>query len=254
MLFSKCKLEQDCPQRVPINDPLWLFKQDRTQLKVLEGGDVYTFKSQSQQNPNSMTGLIFPESCFQFYEHLPEDLYAHTIFGDTAQKTEERHDFSVFQLWARSSGTGDIYLIDQVRGKWEAPALEVNLIKFWNKHKRTKFKPKGAEGVVIEHGSSGTSLIQSIRNERIIPISGVHRSKDKHQRVMAVIKFFNMGRIWLPMQKDHPWMGDYLNEFREFTSEMTHKHDDQIDPTIDAVDNLVVFNDALQQMNARSMS
>jgi phage terminase large subunit-like protein len=52
----------------------------------------------------------------------------------------------------------------------------------------------------------------------------------------------------LPLDVD--WINDYKEEFRKFTPLMTHKHDDQIDPTMDAVEDLIVFEDMLYSSNA----
>ena len=35
------------------------------------------------------------------------------------------------------------------------------------------------------------------------------------------------------------WLNDYLNEFSQFTPLLNHKHDDQIDATLDAVNILL---------------
>ena len=39
------------------------------------------------------------------------------------KKTKERNDYSVFEEWGLGAD-GLIYLIDMVRGKWEAPELQ----------------------------------------------------------------------------------------------------------------------------------
>ena len=60
---------------------------------------------------------------------------------------------------------------------------------------------------------------------------------------MGVVKYFASGFIHIPIGLD--WIHDYKDEFRKFTPLMTHKHDDQIDPTMDAVEDLIVFEDML---------
>ena len=41
------------------------------------------------------------------------------------------------------------------------------------------------------------------------------------------------GNVVLP--ESAPWLSDYLMEFEAFTLEGSHAHDDQIDPTLDAI-------------------
>jgi predicted phage terminase large subunit-like protein len=76
--------------------------------------------------------------------------------NDTAQKTGERNDYSVFECWGLGDD-GRAYLIDLIRGKWEAPELERQAIAFWSKHSARKMK--------VEDKSSGTGLIQSIKKK-----------------------------------------------------------------------------------------
>jgi len=241
MLFSVEEIEKVCPNTIPLGSPLWPFKQDIEKLEVL-ASDKYTFSSQYQQNPSPLGGGMFKDKYWKYYDVLPPDIDMYRIYGDTAQKTKERNDFSVFQLWARSRSKG-IFLVDQFRGKWEAPDLESKLVEFWNKHKPTQFKPMGAQVVKIEDKSSGSSLIQSIKKDYMIPVEPIQRNTDKVLRAMGVVKYFAAGYIHLPRNAD--FTHDYKEEFRKFTPLMTHKHDDQIDPTMDAVEDLIVFEDML---------
>ena len=97
----------------------------------------------------------------------------------------------------------------------------------------------GAQVIKIEDKSSGSSLIQSIKKDYLIPVEAIQRNRDKVLRAMGVVKYFASGYIHLP--KDCEWLHDYKEEFARFTPLMTHKHDDQIDPTMDAVEDLIVF-------------
>ena len=238
MLFSRVKLRLICPPVVPLGEPLWADKQTADMLLTIERGDKYTYASQYQQNPSPVGGGMFKDKYFKSYDILPSDIDLFRIYGDTAQKTKERNDYSVFQLWCRSPSSG-IYLIDQVRGKWEAPELESVLVEFWNKHKPTQFKRQGAQVVKIEDKSSGSSLIQSIQRDYLIPVEPIQRNTDKVLRAMGGVKYFAAGYVHLP--REAYFLHDYKDEFRKFTPMMTHKHDDQIDPTLDAVEDLLVF-------------
>lgn len=236
------------PREIAAGDPLWPFKHQVEQLQLLEEGDPYTFSSQMQQNPSPLGGGMFKDKYWKYYDVLPPDIDLIRIYADTAQKTKERNDFSVMQAWGRSMGNKQIYLIDQCRGKWEAPELESKMVEFWNKHKPTMYKPLGAQVVKIEDKSSGSSLIQSIKKDYFIPIEAIQRNTDKVLRAMGVVKYFASGHICIPANAD--WTHDYKEEFRKFTPLMTHKHDDQIDPTMDAVEDLIVFEDMLYNTNA----
>ena len=242
MNFSVQDIMELCPHQVPLNTALWEFKQDVAKLRVIEEGDRYTYSSQYQQNPSPIGGGMFKDKYWKYYEVLPNDIYLIRMYADTAQKTAERNDFSVIQCWGKSRTQG-IFLIDQVRGKWEAPDLESKMVEFWNKHKPSIHKILGCQVIKIEDKSSGSSLIQSIRRDYMIPVEAIQRNTDKVLRAMGVVKYFSSGYIHVPKNAD--WLFDYKEEFRKFTPLMTHAHDDQIDPTMDAVEDLIVFEDLL---------
>jgi len=218
------------------DNPLWPYKHSIEKLHEMEKANPYVFAGQYMQRPAPLGGGMFKEEFFKYYDLLPPDIYQIKIYGDTAQKTKEQNDYSVFQCWGLSR-TGGLYLIDQARGKWEAPELERILIQFWNKHKRSETKPVGAQVVKIEDKSSGSSLIQSIKFQQRIPIEGIQRNTDKVTRAYGAVPYFASGYIHLPANAE--WINDYRQEFVNFTPLMTHKHDDQIDPTIDAIDDML---------------
>jgi predicted phage terminase large subunit-like protein len=90
----------------------------------------------------------------------------------------------------------------------------------------------------IEDKSSGTGLIQDIKREGNVPVIAVQRVKDKLTRVQDVLSYVEAGYLHLP--DNAPWVNDYLAEMEEFSADNGHRHDDQIDPTIDAINTMLV--------------
>jgi predicted phage terminase large subunit-like protein len=188
----------------------------------------YGTAGQLQQRPAPRGGGILKEAWFKYYTVLPA-LEFRTIHADTAQKTGEENDFSVFQCWGRST-VGQAVLIDQIRGKWEAPELLVQARAFWHKHKAMAGAPLRA--MVVEDKVSGTGLIQTLRREGIAVVP-VQRSKDKLSRGYDAAPFIESGNVLLP--QDAPWLSDLLAEASTFPG---GAHDDQLDPMFDAIGNV----------------
>lgn len=243
MQFSAAHIAETVPLALPEGDAaLWPFKHGVEELNVLEeADDPYVYAAQYSQRPSIVGGGMFKDKYWRSYDVVPLDLDTIKIFCDTAQKTKERNDYSVFQCWGRNRV--GIYLIDQVRGKWEAPLLESTLVEFYDKHKPTRYKTIGANEILIEDKSSGSSLIQTLQKEYLIPVRSIPRHVDKVLRAHGAISHFASGHVYLP--KSAPWLHDYKQEFREFSAAMNHKHDDQIDPTLDAIEELLVRNTLL---------
>lgn len=191
-----------------------------------------SFESLYQQNPIIVGGEIIKREWFKSYSILPPLDYV-CIFADTAQKTAEHNDYSVLQAWGHSNG--QIYLVDQIRGKFEAPELKRTAIAFWQKHKASHVP---CRAFYIEDKSSGTGLIQEIKREGSVPVIAVQRTKDKLTRVQDVLSYIEAGYLHLP--SNAPFLSDYLAEMEEFSGDNGHRHDDQIDPTVDAINLMLV--------------
>lgn len=193
--------------------------------------DPNNWEALYQQSPVIAGGNLFKTDGFRFYEVLPK-LKWRAIFGDTAQKTKEHNDYSVFQCWGES-WDGQAVMIDQIRDKWEAPELLIHAEAFWNKHKADASSGGTLRAFNVEDKSSGTGLIQTLKKKGI-PIIGIQRSIDKTTRAMDAIPLIQSGNVLLP--KNAPWLSDYLSEFAAFPN---GNHDDQVDPTMDAIDNIL---------------
>lgn len=216
----------------------WPYKEPLQELLASEKADAYVFNGQYMQRPSPLGGGIVQSGKFLRYGALPQLQYR-KIFADTAQKTAERNDYSVFECWGLGYDNR-LYLIDLVRGKWKAPELKRRAIDFWNKHAAIGADDPGApvlRQMKVEDKSSGTGLIQDIQAEGGIPIEGIERVKDKLTRVMDVVSHIDAGNVGVPL--DAPWVSDFLTECDSFTADDTHMHDDQIDPMVDAINDML---------------
>lgn len=207
------------PEQFPVDD-----------LRRLEASNAYRFAGQYMQNPAPIGGGIFKDHWWHYYRALPSLEYR-SIYVDTAMKTKEQNDYSVFQCWGKSTN-GQAYLIDMVRGKWEAPELLIQARAFWNKHKGVQGSTLRA--MKVEDKASGTGLIQTLKREGV-PIIAIQRNIDKTTRAMDVAPSIEAGQVILP--EDAPWLSDLLGEATQFPN---GTHDDTLDPLMDAVSDMLL--------------
>ena len=178
------------------------------------------------------TGYIFNNNWWKYYKHddIPEFEYR-MIFADTAMKTGQQHDYTVFQHWGKVGGK--IYLLDQLRGKWGSVRLLQQAKIFWGKCKGSH------SGVLrkmaIEDKASGIGLNQQLKDANI-PIMPIKRgTKDKEARANDVAAYIEAGNVYLPFN------AEFLQEFNaEFSSFPLGEHDDQIDPLMDAIYQMLI--------------
>jgi len=233
------KLVPECERDELGRQSYWPQKETLESLLQLEagGGDKdgvkvskYTFSSQYMQSPTMLGGDIIKGSWFGRYSILPPIKYR-KIYADTAQKTKEHNDFSVFECWGLGNDNR-MYLIDMIRGKWEAHELKKRAIDFWRKHAEIRDYGTLRE-IAVEDKASGTGLIQEIKSEARIPIRAIQRDTNKLTRIMDVQSHIESGYIMIP--EESAWVSDFVSECEAYTANDTHDHDDQIDPMIDAI-------------------
>lgn len=224
----------------------WPYKEPVADLLAMERGDGadmngakisrHVFASQYQQNPVALGGNAIRGEYFDRYKILPKIKYR-KIFADTAQKTKEQNDFSVFECYGLGVD-GKLYLLDLIRGKWEAPELQKRAVAFWQKQKGADVEAFGQlREMKVEDKSSGTGLIQSIRLLNQIPIKPIERNKDKPMRLMDGLPYMESHMVAIP--EDAPFTNDFIAECESFSMDMSHDHDDQIDPLLDAIEDML---------------
>jgi predicted phage terminase large subunit-like protein len=226
------------PYKEPIKD---LIQMESGAHEDKEGSRMsrHVFAGQYGQNPIAIGGNLIRGEWFGRYKmSIPPRLKSRYMFADTASKTKERNDFSVFEVWGEGYD-GRIYLLDLLRGKWEAPELEKRALAFWNKHKAIpEIADMGSlRYLYVEDKSSGTGLIQTLRSVHRIPVKEIQRSIDKYTRCLDAQPYIEAGSCVIP--EDAPYTSDFILEGEAFSADGTHAHDDQLDPMFDAINMLL---------------
>jgi predicted phage terminase large subunit-like protein len=202
-------------------------------LSRMSVADSYKFAGQYMQNPAPIGGGIFKDGWWQHYDVAPVCEWR-AIYADTAQKTKDHNDYSVFQCWGRTQ-QGQAVLLDVIRGKWEAPDLLQQAKAFWAKHKAEIGMGVGTlRYMAIEDKVSGTGLIQTLKREGM-PIRAVQRNTDKITRAMDVAPQIESGRVMIPSAAD--WLSDFMREHSQFPNAT---NDDMVDPCMDAIQDMLI--------------
>jgi predicted phage terminase large subunit-like protein len=214
-------------------------------LEMKEMRTSYFWTALYQQRPTHIGGGVIKSSWFNYYEKLPL-LKWRAIYVDTAQKTKTHNDYSVFQLWGYCEENNKIYLIDQIRGKWEAWDLENRAPAFYKKHKPYDSKrPCPIRHMAVEDKVSGTGLIQNIKRKGGIPIKEIPRSIDIVTRMLDGQGFIESGHVCIPdpsvdhLHTSSDWVNDFIIECEAFSLDMAHAHDDQVSTMLDAIDDML---------------
>jgi predicted phage terminase large subunit-like protein len=133
-----------------------------------------------------------------------------------------------------------------LRGRFEVPDLERRLPAFWAKCAARDSSQWGAlRAMKIEDAASGTGLIQKLRREHRFPVQGITRKKDKYSRVTDVLGYIEAGHVCIPATAS--FTSDFLAECESFTADDSHAHDDQVDPMVDAITDMLAGGDTVER-------
>lgn len=232
----------------------WPRKESLKSLLQLEKGGEdkngatvsrYTFSSQYQQEPKKLGGDLIKAEWFGYYNQLPPLLWR-AIYVDTAQKIKEHNDFTVFLLVGMGTD-GKLYLIDLLRGKWEAPEMNRQAKAFIDRHRSYTPDTQPIRWMKVEDKAHGTQLIQSLGTYAGVPVVAVQRDKDKLTRFMDIQVHLendyetNPDKRYVMLPYGASWVAPFIEECESFNAAMTHDHDDQVDTLIDAVEEATVM-------------
>lgn len=200
----------------------WEERYPAEELKRIREINPYKFQAQYQQNPIIAGGQMIKSEWFQFYQTHPK--YTRIfITSDTAMKTGQHNDYSVFMVWGVYQHS--IYLIDMVRGKWEAPELLRQIRDLTNRYWLWENRLK-MSALYIEDKASGVGLIQQMKRESKVPVIPLTPTKDKVSRVEEALPFLQAGRVFLPFNREYGQNPVIIGECEMFARDLSHAHDD----------------------------
>ncbi len=193
----------------------------------------FAFAAQYQQEPIILGGNLIKTDNFFIFDDAHLKWEKKIITCDTAMKAKQSNDWSVLQCWGTLQRKA--YLIDQIRGRWESPALLTNAALFFRKHHDTEATTRAPSPVrrfTVEEAAAGIGLMQQLRMLGI-PVQGILRSSDKVTRVHEVLPYIATGMVGI--YKHMPGLTDFLNEAAGFRPDGKHTHDDQVDAMVDGI-------------------
>lgn len=203
-----------------------------------------SFEALYQGNPTLEGGNLFKDHWWRWWTVLPP-LKFKFVTADTAQKTKTFHDWTDFKCWGYGHDE-NIYLLDHLRGRFEAPELRQMAEVFYKKHNTPRLKVGDPilRGMFIEDKASGIGLIQELKKKKL-KVFKVPRNTDKITRADDASPYVKSGRVYL--NTDITDIDNTVKEGREFPE---GEFDDDIDNTMLAIEVAFITKKATNSLAA----
>lgn len=238
---ERCEADVKAGECVDGRWSYWPEKDSISDLLALRDAHPYTFMSQYQQEPDKLDGGVFAADDFVYFGDvdegadmpLPLKMDYRFITADTAQKTNTWNDWTVFAEWGVSDGV--LYRLNYQRARMKADQLRRDFTSFVNASHAKNSAPNGnLRAVLVEDKSSGTGLIQEVGGKLPLRVTPVQRNRDKLTRAMDAQPHHIARKVALPYGDVSNF--EFVSEVASFSHDDSHKHDDQTDVMIDAID------------------
>lgn len=196
--------------------------------RIEKGAGADVWNGLYQQRPSSPKGNIVKREHIRYYggptgKGLPDNLRRFVTSWDMTFKETKAGSYVCGQVWAESGA--DIYLLDLIRGRWEFPDAQNEVVILAEKW------PASTE-ILVEDKANGPAIISSLR--RVVRgLIAVQPSGSKTARLQSVAPLFQAGNVWIPHPSYAPWVAPFVEELVTFPRS---KYNDQVDSASQALD------------------
>lgn len=229
------------------------FSMSSVKAKQLTLGS-YLFAGMAQQRPAPAEGTEILREWFNLVAELPRKSDYAISSWDTKLKDKEQGDYVCGQLWWRVGGS--YWLLDLMRGQWDLPTTKCAIATMAVRHPEIRQH-------VIEYAANAPEVIEQLqagdpsyeisdRTAGLLGLTDEERAAvqllirrgmsslvgkpvkgDKQVRMRAVTPIIEGRNVFLP--ESALWVPAYLEEMAAFPH---GSHDDQVDPTSQALSHL----------------
>lgn len=173
--------------------------QYQQNVSAMKGGGVIEYEQIQQYNPRELEELI---------EGLPKYLGSDLAIGK-----KKKNDEFWLVVGAFDKSTGNIYVVDQIHGRFSFGKQRGLLVEFSHEYRIIRG--------VIEAIAYQAAMIDELKDEDpLLPVVGFKPKLDKLTRMQRRTSLFESGQVWIPKH-----MTDLIYQLVSFTGEDGRRDD-----------------------------
>lgn len=206
------------------------------------------FLRESQHEIAATEGYIFNDKAVNIIEarEVPQGL--RMIRAWDFASTHGGGDYTVGVLMGYHKESTAMYVLNVVRGQWSPDEVESHVRATAD----SDFDIYGVRTIRLtdDPGSAGTIVVNHFKTKVLANYNVIAKSATGHkaERARPWAKHWNSGNVYL-VEAD--WNFEYTREHRKFREDLEHEHDDQVDPSADAFNELSGGSQRVQAFTAK---
>lgn len=209
--------EADDPLGREKDGPLWPERISRQMLQEIKDSlTPYNWSALYQQRPTPEGQGSISRGWWKHYAVMPAEFDTVIQSWDLAFKDLTDGSYTVGQVWGRRGA--EFFLLDQIRGHFDAPTTLAAFRQMWSKWPQSGMK-------LVEDKANGPAIIALLHKE-IPGIVPVQVRQNKQQRLSAVAPMVQAGNVYIPHLGLGRWVADFIEEAAGFPNAA---NDDQVD-------------------------
>ena len=209
-------------------EPLWPYMHDKASLQRMEKFNPFEAASQYDQEPSPFMGSIIRREWLQYHNYTPTSIiegHRYKVISCDLTFKKESVSWIVYGIYVRVGP--NIFLIDQIRGKWSFTESIDFLISTIKKHPDYSV-------ILIEDKANGPAMVSALKN-KVMGVLPVEVSNSKEERLSAVSPIYQSGNVFYPREENAPWVKEHEKEILFFPN---WRHNDRVDAESMAIQHL----------------
>lgn len=200
------------------------------QVAMAKRDGMRRYMAHHQQDPEGSGGSLFNDAWWPVFTNWPNFALFKKIIQSWDMRfkdDKEAGSFVVGQVWGLTPNGVNVWLLDEVRGRWDFNETKDAFRALCQKWPQ-------ARGKLIENKANGPAIYSAFRSMThgliLIDVEGSKLSRaEKHTETVKA------GNVWIPADTLAPWIGEWRIEVKHFPSEP----DDRVDAATQAWDYLL---------------
>lgn len=206
--------------RTQLGELMWPTRWGPAQVAEAKRRGMRKYLAHHQQDPEGSGGNLFNDEWWQVFVQWPalESFRKIVQSWDMRFKDDkEQGSFVVGQVWGLAPNATNVFLLDEVRGRWDFNETKEAFVALCQKWPLARIK-------LVENKANGPAIYSGLR-AKTFGITLVDVDGGKFARSEKHTETVKSGQVWIPADTLVPWIADWRNEARIYPSEPNDRMD-----------------------------